>query len=205
MNRSKYHNFFELANESSGHFQIKHAQRGSDIIILTPHGGGIEPGTSEVVKALAGQQFSFYCFEGIRQDGNDALHITSTRFDEPVGRSMAANAETVLAVHGCGDKKDRLYLGGLDEEWISHFMSAFQKAGFPAERGFGHISGKNPRNICNLGRKRKGVQFELSEGLRRKMFRGLDREGRQYQTPLFEQFIEVGKTVINGSKPVLIL
>ena len=203
MNKPKFHSFFELASESSGHFTIEHAQRGSELIILTPHGGGIEPGTSEVVKALAGQHISYYCFEGIRQDGNDALHITSTRFDEPVGRSMAANAETVLAVHGCGDKKERLYLGGLNEEWIAHFLSAFQEAGFPAERGFGHISGKSPRNICNLGRKRKGIQFELSEGLRRKMFLGLDHQGRQHQTALFDQFVEVGKTVINSSIPAL--
>lgn len=191
-----YQSFRELANAAPGQFRVVHANRGSALLILTPHGGGIEPGTSEVVRAIAGDEFSYYCFEGIRLDGNEVLHITSTRFDEPQGCRMVAEAEHVLSIHGCGDRKDRLYIGGLDEQWIERFLAAYLAAGFPAERGRGHISGKSPRNLCNLGRRRKGVQFELSETMRRSMFRGLDYEGRKHKTARFTEFILTGRSVL---------
>ena len=50
----------------------------SPIAILAPHGGGIEAGTSEIARAVAGSEFNLYLFEGIRPAGNyDALHLTS--------------------------------------------------------------------------------------------------------------------------------
>jgi len=58
------------------------AERGSQILIFSPHGGGIEIGASELVEAIAGKGLSYYLFEGLRANGNDLLHITSTRFDE---------------------------------------------------------------------------------------------------------------------------
>jgi phage replication-related protein YjqB (UPF0714/DUF867 family) len=52
--------------------------------IVAPHGGGIEPGTSEIADAIAVQRWSVYSFEGLKQSGNRVLHITSTCFDEPM-------------------------------------------------------------------------------------------------------------------------
>ena len=192
-----YHSYHELARqEPSAHYRIRRARRHSAVLILTPHGGGIEPGTSELVLALAGEAYAYYCFEGIRQHGNDRLHITSTHFDEPLGREMAASADWVLAVHGCGDRREKVFIGGLHETWIERFLQGFGAAGFTAERGFGKISGRNPRNICNHGREGCGVQMEVSEGLRRRMFGGLDREGRRHPTGLFDAFVRAGREVL---------
>jgi phage replication-related protein YjqB (UPF0714/DUF867 family) len=56
----------------------------SEIAVIAPHGGGIEPGTSEIAKAIAGDKFSLYCFEGLKTEGNYRdLHITGTNFDDP--------------------------------------------------------------------------------------------------------------------------
>lgn len=198
--KGKYHSYHDLAAQVNARYRIEYAARGSKIVILTPHGGGIEPGTSEMVKALAGSEFSYYCFEGVKIDGNEELHVTSTRFDEPLGQQIAADAEMVLAVHGCGAKQKIIFIGGLHEQQISQFLNAFQGAGFSAERGYGRISGVSPRNICNRGRMRKGVQIEVSEGLRRVMFRGLDREGRKHTTAVFERFISVGREVLLRSQ-----
>ncbi|MCM4084720.1 poly-gamma-glutamate hydrolase family protein [Paractinoplanes hotanensis] len=64
------------------------------------HGGGIEPGTSELFLAIAGYHpaggatggpvHDYWMFEGIRSSGNAALHITSASCDDlrrrhPVG------------------------------------------------------------------------------------------------------------------------
>jgi phage replication-related protein YjqB (UPF0714/DUF867 family) len=193
---SKYHSFHDLtAGESSG-YRIEWISRISKVLIITPHGGEIEPGTSEIVRALAGNEFSWYCFEGTRLDGNKHLHITSTRFDEPVSAGMLDLAHAVFAVHGCRSRRKIVFVGGLHNEWVLRFIDAFQQAGFEAERGEYNISGSSPRNICNRGNGRKGVQIELTEGLRKDLFLALDGAGRKQTTPLFDRLIQAGRQTL---------
>src|SRR5215207_4035760 len=58
--------------------------------VIAPHGGGIEPGTSELCLAVAGYHpatldatppggvtFDYWMFEGLRRTGNGDLHVTS--------------------------------------------------------------------------------------------------------------------------------
>jgi len=52
-------------------------------VIIAPHGGGIEQGTSEIAEKLADKDLSLAMFEGIKRNANRELHITSTNFDEP--------------------------------------------------------------------------------------------------------------------------
>jgi phage replication-related protein YjqB (UPF0714/DUF867 family) len=47
----------------------------------------------------------------------------------------------------------------------------------------------NPLNICNRSRLERGVQLEISMGLRRLMFRYLSRTERKNTTRLFEEFV----------------
>jgi len=192
-----YQSFSDLSkHENRAHFHIQKSDQGTGLLLFTPHGGGIEPGASEITRALAGEEYSYYCFEGQRMDGNDGLHITSTRFDEPIGTTMIAKAETIITVHGCGDRRNIIYVGGLDLDLRDQFLRSFRAGGFETEIGRGHISGKSPRNICNRGKSEKGVQLELSEGLRKTMFRSLDKTGREHKTPVFERLIRAGKKVL---------
>ena len=80
----KYRNFAELArSERSGiDYDVLVRRARPAFAIIAPHGGGIEPGTSEIADAVAGLTHSFYTFEGLRTSGNTDLHITSTRYDE---------------------------------------------------------------------------------------------------------------------------
>ncbi len=82
--RDKYRCFSDLlASEQEGRaYKHKLMDRDSDIVVIAPHGGGIEQGTSEIAEAVAGEEFSLYCFNGIKRMGNEKLHITSTLFDE---------------------------------------------------------------------------------------------------------------------------
>ncbi len=177
-------------------YRIEWYSRISNILIHTPHGGGIEPGTSEIVRALAGEDFSWYCFEGLRMEGNNPLHITSTRFDEPVSTGMLQRSDVVLAVHGCRSRRKIIFVGGLHREWTDWFIASFRQAGFSAERGEQNISGISPRNLCNRGRLRKGIQIELTEALRLDLFESLDRVGRRRTTPLFDRLIQTGRRTL---------
>ena len=81
--------------------------------ILAPHGGGIERGTSELCLAVAGYHpanlpqvppagvtYDYWMFEGIRETGNAALHVTSTGCDDGVVISLCAGSLHSLSVHG---------------------------------------------------------------------------------------------------------
>lgn len=82
----RYHCFAELAaGERLGtDYQIVIRERGSVYAAIAPHGGLIEPGTSELAAAIAANDHYFYSFEGLRRGrAHGDLHTTSHRFDEP--------------------------------------------------------------------------------------------------------------------------
>jgi phage replication-related protein YjqB (UPF0714/DUF867 family) len=88
----KYESYEELRqNEQEHHFQIHHQEGSSGVAVMAPHGGGIEPGTTEIARGVAGTDHTFYAFEGLKPGGNQDLHITSTNFDEPVGGIPSAS------------------------------------------------------------------------------------------------------------------
>ncbi len=169
----QYDSFAALAaREIEGkHYRIRVAVRDSQIAILAPHGGYIEPGTSEAALAIAHVNFSFYCFESLtlRAKG-DGLHITSTRFDEPQALQLVEASQIVIGVHGRKNGADAasIWVGGLHEPLRDAICAALEESGFRAKPvGEGHpLAGRNPRNICNRGRRGAGVQLELPRALR---------------------------------------
>lgn len=138
----------------------------SDILVAAPHGGLIEPLTTETAKIIAGSIFNFYSFTGLVEDPH--MHITSHLFDEPKCVKIAKSCGTVLTVHGCsGDKEKVVYVGGLDLEKrfrIAHRLRTLKGVRISST---GHrFKGEHPDNICNRGAGNKGVQLELSSKLR---------------------------------------
>ena len=99
---SKYASFEELAeHEAQGRdFRVRRIERtGARVVILAPHGGKIEEGTSEIAALIAGADHSLFCFEGLKSYGrNRDLHITSHRFDHPDCLDMAARHDIVVSV-----------------------------------------------------------------------------------------------------------
>ena len=178
------------ASESEGiSYQRRVKMRKSALAIIAPHGGGIEPGTSEIAIAVAGFQFSYYTFDGLRQSNNRSLHITSTLFDEPKCLQLVNNSEIVIAIHGCVGEEKVVHVGGLHEKLKICLINALLKAGFDARVAGINFAGTQVQNICNRGRSGAGVQFEISEGLRRSMFKGLDRQNRRITTHVFRKFV----------------
>lgn len=168
-----------------------HLRRGvSGVAVMAIHGGDIEPGTSEVAAAMAANGHSLYLFEGIKNRGNSELHLASTRFDEPRGLRLARESETVIAVHGCGEKDALVLVGGLADHLVRRMGEALADAGFPVDSRDG-LKGIHPMNVCNLGKRGGGVQLELSSGLRKAMFLDLTRSGRSLTMNIFHRFVAV--------------
>lgn len=200
---SWYKNFAELsAVEKHGlSFRLHVKNRRTSFAIVAPHGGGIEPGTSEIAKAIAGWSFSLYTFDGIRLSGNELLHITSTLFDEPRCLNLIKNSTTVVAIHGCGGTEHIVYVGGLDVELGDKIINSLREAGIDAVRSTTQFLGNQPENICNRGRSGRGVQLEITEGLRRSMFKGLNRENRRITKPEFRVLGNaIRKVLVSESK-----
>ena len=66
-----YRNLESQRNKSEGiDFRISIVKRkASNIVIVAPHGGAIEPGTSEVATEVANNDLSLAIFEGIKPQG----------------------------------------------------------------------------------------------------------------------------------------
>ncbi len=172
----------------------------SPIAVIAPHGGGIEPGTSELARAVAGEEFSLYCFEGRKTDGNEALHITSTCFDEPQCLAIVAASDIVLALHGSAEQEEIVHVGGRDAQLARRLCESLNAAGFAAQ--LDHTAdhpGRLAANICNRGRSGRGCQLELSNGLRLTLFEGLKRRQREHTTAQFEALVAAVRTLLLGS------
>jgi phage replication-related protein YjqB (UPF0714/DUF867 family) len=194
----KYNNYWHLnENETKGRDYLIHFRHGkSGILVMAPHGGGIEPGTTEIADAVAGTEHSFYCFEGLKMRGNWDLHITSRRFDEPIGIDIAKNSQTIVTIHGCTGKENVVYVGGRDKSLEEKVAKVIRIAGFAVKES-SRFPGINELNICNRSRTGKGVQIEISMGLRRTMFQDISRMKRKKTTKGFDRFISAMRNALS--------
>jgi phage replication-related protein YjqB (UPF0714/DUF867 family) len=200
----KYRNFEELSrNETSGiDFRILVRGARASLAVVAVHGGGIEPGTSEIADCIAGEEFSFYAFEGLKSRGNTDLHITSTRFDEPMCLTLVARSEVVLTLHGEESEADGegVFLGGLDDTLGTRLCVALEARGFDVRRHPDpRLQGLDTDNVCNRGSSGRGVQLELSSAVRKTMFQSLSREGRKHPTARFTDFVDALRGVLDDN------
>lgn len=169
-----YASFAELArNETEGRdFRVRFIDRpGSQAIILAPHGGEIESGTSDIAELAAGEDHSLFCFEGLKPYGeNRRLHITSHRFDHPRCIAMTALRDVVVGIHGCVGEA-QIFVGGLDAEFANGLAIHLKEAGFTVISDGHRYPGRHPQNICNRGATGRGAQLEVTYDLRAPEYR----------------------------------
>jgi phage replication-related protein YjqB (UPF0714/DUF867 family) len=148
----KYKNFSQLAKaEIKGKdYWIKTRLIECPILIMAPHGGNIEPHTSE--------------------GKNTELHITSHQFDEPTALEASSKAQLVVTVHGHRARRDPfVVVGGLHDRLSERIKCVLSALGFTIKPSSSRIAARNSANICNRGILRMGVQLELSRALRNTM------------------------------------
>lgn len=190
----KYEDFAELkCNEREGEdYIILYRKAGSEFAVMAPHGGGIEPGTLDIADAVAGDEHTFYALKGIKKTGNSVLHISSNRYDEPLGLAIMGNAAVVVSIHGCRGEDETAYIGGRNDVLKQMIIHELSMAGFGAATSeLPWLRGISTQNICNKCRSGGGVQIELSRGLREKLFDNLDRRSLRKKTVLFYKFVDI--------------
>lgn len=162
-----YNSYAQLrACEAEGRdYRIHAVDKASPIVIVAPHGGLIEPGTFELARLIAADDFSLYCFESLVSGRR--LHITSSRFDETEGVALVEASEIAVAIHGRADLGDsrNIWMGGLHVDIRDAVGASLERIGFRTSTDH-HMQGRDPHNICNRGRLGAGVQLELPRSLR---------------------------------------
>jgi len=194
-----YHSFDELTEkEQEGvDFIVEVRQTLSPMAIVAPHGGRIEPGTYTLADAIAGSDHSFYGFRGIKPTGNSILHLTSSLFDDPRALEIIHSATAVITLHGCRGSEPMIFLGGRDQNLLLSLLNSIRKADIPVQpASSGNLRGCHPENLCNQGKSGKGVQMEISRGLRELLIVPLNSCTNRRPTPLFFFLVKAIKTVL---------
>ena len=162
----KYASFAELSRDApDDSWRIVERQTQSGVLVIAPHGGEIEVGTSELAASIAGDEHNLYCFEGLRVHGFRELHVTSHRFDEPRALALAGKAAILVGIHGCKGH-GAIYVGGLDDELVTLLTVGLCAAGFRAHSHDHTFPALHPQNICNRSLRGVGAQLELTIDLR---------------------------------------
>jgi phage replication-related protein YjqB (UPF0714/DUF867 family) len=188
----RYRCFDELRKcESEGRdYRIRLHHGKSCFAIMAPHGGKIERGTSRLAESIAGNEHTFYSFEGVKDKNNYHLHITSDRFDEPKALLLAGQVHTVITIHGAGGQDHEIYTGGLDLDLEQQILGAFNNTGFTARHDPSPTrQGLGVTNICNRGYGARGVQLELTQGLRKHLFNPAGNGANWVPNDLFYVFV----------------
>lgn len=155
--------------------------------VVAPHGGGIEPGTSELCVAIAGYHpatlaatggavYDYWMLEGLRSADNDQLHVTTTHCDDAMALSLCGGARTVLSLHGCSvataGGMGTVLVGGRDTVLRGLLIARLDDAGFDAVDATGHpsLGGVAPENLTNRTLLGAGAQLEIVMPVRAAMF-----------------------------------
>ena len=155
-------------------------------IVMAIHGGGIEPGTSEIALAVAGYHpdtlvasvddlglHDFWLFEGLLPSGNGKLHVTASHYDEPIATELVQNARRCISLHGCSDTQanGKIQIGGLDFELRDIVLEELTIAGIPAEITTNKmLRGESPDNIANKTKILGCAQLEMGTSYRSSLF-----------------------------------
>lgn len=162
-------------------------------LLVSPHGGSIEPGTTDVMLAVTNLgQWAYYNFQGQLPRRNwPELHIPSTHFDEPRLLGLLPRTRFAVSFHGENSEERRIiHVGGLYDQGRQTFVLCLNEDLVDlritildaSKAGNDNIAGQSPRNITNRGLRGAGVQLEFSHGTRQLLFRNLNRSNRRRPT-----------------------
>lgn len=167
-------------------------------IVMAIHGGGIEKGTSEIALATAGYHpatlvpivdshglHDFWLFEGLLRSGNGKLHVTASRYDDPIATELVKNARRCISLHGCRDDqaKGKIQMGGRDHELRDIVLEELIAAGIAAELATDPMLDGNQRdNIANKTKVHGCAQLEMGTCYRASLFGTDTRSQRKHTT-----------------------
>ncbi|MFN2745087.1 poly-gamma-glutamate hydrolase family protein [Bacillus sp. z60-18] len=195
----KYASFKELQKHENGGYDIDyHEEAGSRCLIFSPHGGRIEGGVSELVRAF-NDDYSTYLFEGKKDENNSDLHITSTNFDEPLALQKIKEHRYTIAFHGYSGDRRHTLVGGTDRKLAKAIVRSLKKYDFSAElvEVDGRFAGTDTENINNESSSGMSVQLEISTAQRKAFFEDFDYQDREEtKTRKFYRYVKAVRKVL---------
>lgn len=142
----------------------------SDAIIIAPHGGNIEKGTTELSRLVARKNhYNFYSFIALRHHA-ERLHVTSAHYNDPQLLKMLQKQEYAVAIHGAKGNHPIVYIGGLDTPLKLAIQKQLIKSHFVVKPAPTYLGGELTGNFVNKDLKHAGVQLELTTALRKSFF-----------------------------------
>lgn len=205
-NQDYYKNFEELKADTKEDrdWQINSkTTNNKDILVTAIHGGGIEPGTSELAKIISKKgNFNLYSFEGLLKSNNAKLHITSTRFDDPKLKDMTSKSDETVSIHGIREDKKVVYIGGKDKDIAKSIRKELENEDFNVENSPDYVNGDSSQNIINKNDTGSGVQLEISTEYRKSFFEDdeLGRSTRENPNDYRQSIYDFAEAVTKGVK-----
>ncbi|MEX5673400.1 poly-gamma-glutamate hydrolase family protein [Staphylococcus cohnii species complex 1661] len=148
---------------------------GKSVLIVAPHGGNIEQGTSELTKLVANNgDFDYFSFEAIRPSNNTQLHVTSTNYDDATLHEMIQDRTATISIHGAQGEEQLIYLGGYQSPLRDAIQSQLELKGFVVKIPPEYLGGLSNANFINKVEESTGVQLELTTALRKAFFKDED-------------------------------
>lgn len=169
-------------------YEIEVNETDSNVAIVAIHGGKIEKGTTELAYALASHNnYNYYSFLGLKSTNNFSLHVSSDKFAETYALEIVSKSKRTLSIHGCAGAEEFTYIGGRDTKLADRIKESLTKYGFTIKKDNPKdLAGISPDNIVNRNIDERGVQLEISEGLRTKFLSDNDDNLQSYVLALSE-------------------
>ena len=162
-----YQDFTELVlHAAKGRdYRLNIVDRKADVTITAVHGGSIEPLTSELAAAIAGEEYNLYELRGLRTRGCELLRVPIQRFNEAQLHALMQRSNIALSIQGTEGGEAAVHLGGRNR-WLKRVLGArLQEAGFQVRPPAGPGAAHDPLRFYNLAVE-GGVQIELTSAMR---------------------------------------
>lgn len=177
-------------------YQIAVSDLKSEVVVLSFHGGMIEPHSSELAKAIS-ERFHWSHYDFMAHGTEDCLgsrsnftrlHITATNFDDPQAISLVSGHKKAIAIHGysakIGNSRGTICVGGANDAQVRQFIESVKlnrrrftqydllpvnAAANPTESGANcrGLAGTRHSNLVNRASGGAGgIQLEMSRGIK---------------------------------------
>ncbi|MBL7572777.1 poly-gamma-glutamate hydrolase family protein [Staphylococcus saccharolyticus] len=176
-------------------------RKNKKILVTAIHGGGIEPGTTEIARRISNVgKYNFFTFEDLRKSNNDQLHITSTHFSEPHLQKMLKDTKETISIHGFSGDNPIVYIGGKDKGMSKAIATQLRRKGFTVKESPENIDTQSSDNFVNKNESNSDVQLELTTALRKEFFKHykLDRSTRSNTDKYTPEFYKFANSVQKG-------
>jgi len=160
--------FMTLTHDTTKEYSISVKDRLAEITIMAPHGGTIEPGTSEMAEELAGSDWNYYAFKNLLPDNGRTMHVTSKNYNDQIAVSLSSASLITVTLHRHKELTESVCVGGYNKGLRLAVVDHLQKAGFVSEHPCMRLPGAACKNIANhavLG----GLQLEIATSLATKL------------------------------------